>query len=249
MRVKYLRKYYKEQVRVFTVFFNGLSSEPDFDEIHELRVALKKLRAAYHILEEFTEGKFDARKNYSSYKKLFKKAGKVREVQMNRNLMVNSRKAGKELELYLNFMKEKESRSYITFLKAMRKLKEAGPEHSHNRNGGLDKLMSREQFVYKIKEIIKGRGQKIRKLNFRKATNEDIHKIRKDLKILASALKLYHKFKLDGSLKSRIGEIKQIEQALGNWHDEVVLKRSVEEFARKYAAGKVLNNTAMKNLI
>jgi len=60
-----------------------ISKELKPDEIHRLRVSIKRIKAVYQLLEEFSNGKFNAGKHYSIFKKIFNEAGKLREVQIN----------------------------------------------------------------------------------------------------------------------------------------------------------------------
>src|SRR5262245_15090748 len=104
-----LKKYLRKRERKTT----GLLDKPDQkftqDNFHDLRVEIKKVRALAAMLESIVKN-FDAKKILKPLKNIFSQAGKVRELQLEEN-MLHKRDPRRHLKTYvenLSLMKEKE---------------------------------------------------------------------------------------------------------------------------------------------
>jgi CHAD domain-containing protein len=79
--------YCRKLSRDFKASLNKLKAEPRKEDIHTLRVSLKKLRTLWAFVELASNGGWEQTKHRKSTKKLFKLAGKVREDQLNQELI------------------------------------------------------------------------------------------------------------------------------------------------------------------
>src|SRR5688572_29397658 len=84
------RKLYKRFEKKYDVFFREfLKVKIHFRmrDVHEMRVALKKLRAQLDYLSELTTGKINNMVDSESIEHVFHEAGKLRDHQMNLQIL------------------------------------------------------------------------------------------------------------------------------------------------------------------
>ncbi len=83
---KAFMKYYADLDRRFHFFFMELLREPGPETIHDLRVNLKKQVAFFRLLEALDDS-FIAEKAIDVFTEFYKKAGKVRDIQVERQVV------------------------------------------------------------------------------------------------------------------------------------------------------------------
>ena len=83
--------YWKEEQKVFNKNFEILGNSPDKDAVHDIRVAIKKLRACLKLYAIIT-GKKDWQNLFTETKNLFTVLGKERDVEMCLELLTDDEK-------------------------------------------------------------------------------------------------------------------------------------------------------------
>lgn len=246
---RYLHSFYKDALHTFHQKFKRLPGKLQPEDTHRLRIALKNLWADYFLLEVLSSNKFDAKRHYAKHKRLFNKAGKVREIQINSLIVPKAGLPAEILNLYLGFnsrKREKYERSFISYLHNFPK---KASKAANIKNAGLNKKMSKKEFLHRTGMVIKNKSGEIRRLNAKGNKVANIHQIRKDLKIIYRAVSLYPDIKLAHGLEGKTKEVKQIEQQLGKWHDGAVLERSMNKFLLKSDNHEVTGGKSVKKLL
>ena len=80
-----LQKYYKSRINSLEKILGKPDKIVTPEDFHKLRVEIKKLRAVLTLVN-WSEKNFKRKKFLKSYKKLFKQAGKVRDLQLEEAL-------------------------------------------------------------------------------------------------------------------------------------------------------------------
>lgn len=81
----------------------------DTEDIHNLRVTIKRLRAFYYLINAINPD-FNIQKNYKSARKLFKKAGRIRDIQIQICLASTwQAEIAAGIDPYLEVLRKKES--------------------------------------------------------------------------------------------------------------------------------------------
>ncbi|MBK8551588.1 MAG: CHAD domain-containing protein [Ignavibacteria bacterium] len=83
--MKQLKKYADNQYRALTELLSVYELTMDQEVLHRIRVELKKIKAIFHLISYCT-GKFNVSKEYSSLKIIFRKAGRIREIDVANKL-------------------------------------------------------------------------------------------------------------------------------------------------------------------
>ena len=214
-------QFFKTTYKEFQKYFKRVQKGADEEDIHQLRVALKKLKTILHIVDP--ENKILKTSEKKRIRRLFKVAGIIREAQVNMELVQHI--DDRTMEVYRSFLNEQihygakalqqftsDKKSADFFSKNT--LKEISKKTKHfSESHQLDKFRTR---VYdRIERYVHYAGDKI------------LHEIRKEIKHLLFITKFVH---VDDSKKEHINNLAD---QLGTWHDQAVLLYSLESFSAK----------------
>jgi CHAD domain-containing protein len=230
LRRRYLQKFYDSEIRKFRTNTKGLPAEPSAQELHELRLWLKRLWADFCLLEWVTHGRFNAGDQFLRYQPLFKKAGRMRELQQGCKMAANAGLQRSIVHRYIEYKAAKRKKYRYGISKEIRRLGKMSMDAKRMNKTALHIKMNREEFACRLAAAIESSLRRMQKLNALRRDNSNVHKLRKALKILHRAMKLYMKLTSVQSMNENIKHLKKAEKRLGDWHDGVVLMRSLHHF-------------------
>ncbi len=195
--------------------------EKDIDGVHDLRVALKRMRAFFNLVEA-VNGEFKANKNFRNYKKISGNTGGLRDSQVQRKLLDDMNKILKlDVNGYENFLKKKEDESFERFL-------------SFSQKEPLERLKGSKKIITKALKNITGVHSETkaqgRLYNLKNnlilissesdLKEEQLHRIRILSKETHYTFEIIQQcFHIYVDRKDFIKEIKKVHQILGKWHD------------------------------
>jgi CHAD domain-containing protein len=235
-----LKDSYEKRVRYFRERFALVSDSPSSSAIHDMRVGLKRLRTFFSLVASISP-EFPAEEAYLPARKLFRAAGRVRNLQvLEAKAHEASQAASLELSEYYNWLKDEERRALKKFKRARRGFDKRffdsswermaacleGPPVRQARKGAEDRLATL------IGEIRKERSMRhdVRRLHFLRTRTKEA---RYTLEIIQEAGATAEKAAL---LNERL---KDIHQSLGRWHDEEIVLESLREFRRVRTPGRL----------
>lgn len=228
----YILSYFKEQYSEFEK--NYLVARETYDEnaIHDMRVAIKKLKALFLFLEHLSEHQFNSSKNYLFYRRVFKSSGKIRDVQIQEQIIYSEIKGlNINCSIYIAHLKQKEEDAKRKFRSICKKTESNSQCKVHNR---VLKIVDRLEGL-DIKR--KGFDYLLNKLNYidflsKKAVNsEKWHEIRTHIKqalYIIDLLNLF--FEPDELLLSLHKKLKKFGERLGKWHDYDITYEQLRKF-------------------
>jgi CHAD domain-containing protein len=237
-----LKDCYERRVRYFDDHFALASEFPSTGAIHDTRVGLKRLRSFFDLVGSIGTG-FGAKKAFAPASKLFRAAGKVRNIHvLEAKVRDASKAASLELSEYYNWLKEDERREVKKFGRACRRFSKdfflsawtamapviEGP--AAPRAG----KKAEERFVGLIREI---RGERSMRRDVRR-----LHFLRTRAKEARYTLEILQECGLTGDDGARLDErLRDVHQSLGRWHDEEIVLESLREFRKSRAAGPLVS--------
>ena len=234
MRKKEERKYFEKEWREMKASLKAYLQKEQQEDLHHFRVQVKKI-SAFLILSESTGHHPVLTNHFKPIKRIFKKAGNIRNAYMNIEL-------GKtyqiENDTYINQQQELQSQTNAKF--------------KANSHKNLKKINS----VYKVlKEKIKAISDVHISLFYQNRLqliansltgiqfNEGLHTNRKQLKILIYNYKLTHPIIATGFNEPYLD---QVQTAIGNWHDHV---QAIDLFSGNQVNDKAAVNSLKKQNI
>jgi CHAD domain-containing protein len=241
--------YVREQVKQFRKNFIKSTSRKNFNEIHDYRVALKRLRTLINFIKK-VPGVKDLSNCYkiNNLKLAFKAGGILRETQINKIIL--SKYEHKNHIQYPGF------RKYLTQIgkKAFKELQYARSKFSATKLkkfekkliGAIDKVPS-SLFIKHIDLFIEKRIDQIQKMVTDKNVESSLHRIRRQTKSIKYLLEM-SKFgsRSYGNLKFEIDKITKLEDLIGDWHDQQVFKMQLDSYASKFRKRKEIDSDTLK---
>lgn len=229
--VNVIINYLKKQVDVINNSFENAIKNIDYNSIHNFRVASKKFRDIFKLLNYEKNSYLKLRKSYNkNFKKINDKLGKVRELQVSLNLIKSFEKNySYDLDLFKEY-----------FLKKI-----------HNKQKKLSKIDS-EKFKENYKIFFENLEDKLNRYN-RKITKyflsnlnhlvlnthfpgkdfEDLHDFRITLKKIRYAYEIISESEYKSlivDINKKIEVLRSYEVMIGNWHDILVFKNFLKKF-------------------
>jgi len=188
------------------------------ETIHQLRVSLKKTNAFFRLLESINS-EFDASEAFKPFKKIFKKAGRVRDINVQSDLL---KKLEKEFKMKVShqhaLLKKKEKNEFQSYKKYLKK-----------NAGRFDKKIGKKELkifdddpsLLKIKlYLVKQLEQIIDLMTSKKIDNSRLHKIRIQLKEYFYNVDLVNECILKNKIIVRhLAQLHELQDQLGKWHD------------------------------
>lgn len=221
-------QHYDSLLETFYFYFHKVEEGGDMEDIHQLRVSIKKLRAIWSLADIMLNGKWKKKKHQKLFKKLFDNAGMIREAQINLGLIAQMDDS--ELAEYSAHLKKLEDKGLIKLLNQIDRF-DTSKLDSLNRE--LFKHLSKtseEKILKHTESYISLRFKKIEKLLSKPLTNKQLHKIRILLKGIHELFTIIQELDLQNDLSELLEEIKTLNHEIGIWHDYTVLNTSLEKF-------------------
>jgi CHAD domain-containing protein len=230
MYQSHIIKHYNQLIADFHTYFRKVRKEKRKGDIHDLRVTIKKLRAIWSLMQEVTQGLLNQETHNKLVAKLFKEAGKVREAQINLSTIQKPKRKylSQFIKSQLKQQKQAEKRLKKTmknFNKHYFKLWDKSWQQSVNR-------IPEEIIVNRSIQLINIELKKVQKLNNQPANPKKLHQIRITLKAVHEILNILLKLQTSPSLIKTAKKIKNLNQEIGKWHDQLVMLESLEKFKK-----------------
>ena len=191
------------------------------EDFHKLRVEIKKLKAVAGFIE-FSDNHFSKRTQLKPFSKIYKQAGKIRELQLQHSFLEKHDDFLIEdylQELLKKIEKEKKKFASLLTTQSSKKIKKSTKkaEIFLKRTNDNDAIRFTNNEKRKIASLIKGLPLK----------KENAHKLRKILK------EDFYNRKRTNWPSRKINQEDDFLQLLGSWHDSVVLSDQLEKATLK----------------
>lgn len=236
---------YKNQQANFYLYFKKTLNSQDVENIHQLRVSIKKLRAMWILMEAASHKKFLNKDHFALCSKLFDKAGAVREVQVNLGIIEKYNRI--YLLPYVEYLRKTKRNAIEKLLREMKVFDLRRFEILDNELLKKIKIISKEIVLkesasYIHKEIIKI-GVFVDQL----PDDSKLHKIRIHLKLVSVIINIMYELNPATKLDSLQKNIKLLNNQIGQWHDFVALLKSLRYFTEQSLKKK--DKLQLKSLI
>lgn len=239
-RYREVSAFFAHRLNCFERSYSLALQELNLDNIHDLRVSIKKVRSLLSLLELASNKKFDPNESFHLLNPVFKNAGYIRECQINICLLEQfDNKVG---VLFRDHLIKKQTKSAKKLIREMN-------------NFDIDELKRRyeltRKYIFELPitqinqasvESVEDKIQKIKRLKQKASGKFWMHKIRKHLKYVLEILDLINSLVEDHELKPLSQKTKSCAKLIGEWHDYQVFLASFKRFLFI----KKINNKASK---
>jgi CHAD domain-containing protein len=191
---------------------------------HKLRVEIKKLNSLFDLIH-FCSINFKRKATYKPFKSIFRQAGKVRELQIEDTMLTDhfGKKIVKNRRINLKRLRLKEEKYFFSMLN--KKLKNQVNKKYQAIIPHLNKIDKKKKITYFDKK-----KNYIQELLVQESIQiEQIHKLRKQLKILN-----YNKAIVDKEKpEEKFSKQNVLPELLGKWHDCQVIIKHLEKTLKR----------------
>ncbi len=228
---EYIYLFYCNRIASFKVNIYKAGITGNSTDIHRARLDLKKVFTLYNFFEILDISFLKKGELYQILRQLYRSAGKIREIQVNYLLLLQRDPVGISYPSLYKWMKEEEQRATDAFLVLVKQFDEKKLIATEKtifeicqRYSGLKIRSKTEDYIRKSAEIVKT-------ILRCEPNDKELHQIRKQLKAMAMVMTIVHNIKPGIHLSHLLSEVNKTEMMIGDWHDRVVLKKFIEQFA------------------
>ena len=207
--MKILKSYFKKRKKALNLILEKSPDRYTVKTFHELRLEIKKLEALFELIA-FSSKKFKLQKTFTPFRIIFKKAGKIREIQLEQTLL-EEQPNFHLLKKYPNQLKKLETKKIKNFFATANKHLIKKLKGKYRKIIWLfSKISTKDVNDYRYKTR-KELEKLIRKNIFKK---KQIHDFRKRLKVYQYNEKITNLHQ-----KKRVPAQDKLSDLLGKWHD------------------------------
>lgn len=245
MKKNQIIPHYERHLAAFHEHFNNTQQRQKMEDIHQMRVSVKKLRAIWSLIEIVSHGKWKKKAHYALFRRLYQAAGKLRETQVNLKMAKQFKVA--YLRPYIEYLE----RSEKVFSKNLAlRMPKFDKEEFEILNSKLIKKMANmtdELVVQEAIAFVVKKSKIVQKLRDQPHDDEKLHKIRIHLKAVNQILTIIKELGTSKVLSSIQGQVKLLNSHIGKWHDYYELQESIKRFLPQSTGKK--NTRLMNKLI
>jgi len=230
--------YYGNLQRIVEENYNLAVRFADVEGVHDMRVGIKRLRAYFNLIE-WINPVFQAKQTLKPIRRLFKAAGKVRDIHVQQELMMRwITELNLEMSEYYNFLKQKETEERKRFADfAKKKFDPKVFQSNWTLIQNVLSFISTEYIQYKSEERFNAQIEEL--IKFKEKENlaeDDYHSIRILSKETRYTLEVLQTCFPPKSIWEKLNEtLRKVHQALGRWHDNDVSLLFLDGFMLSYA--------------
>jgi CHAD domain-containing protein len=212
------RKFFKKRLSALKSLLKKPRKKVSVDDFHELRVEIKKIRAALALLNFSAKG-FKRKRTEKGFDKIFKQAGAVRELQLEeqtiKDLHLNT-----TLKTYATGLRKDRKKEKDKFFKLANKKNIAALNDTYEEV----KPFFKEITPQKAQQFLDMERNKIdRLIQAQQFAPKQLHQLRKKFKELNYVLKI---FAADNQQAEKTEKLQDI---LGEWHDKTIVVRHLHK--------------------
>jgi CHAD domain-containing protein len=230
----HLLKYFQLRSNNFWFWFEKTFRDFGVEDLHKLRVEIKKFRSFLRYVEMDDKLAFDKKDHYRLLSTIFKPGGALRETQMNLALLKRHRAFDLPgYQAYLTRRMEKQS------VKLKASLDQFDSDLMHELNEVLLhelSLINEAAIMSNASSFINSELATMRKLRRVISNPKDLHQVRTHTKAMGYVARMIYEMYPTKKLESLLLPAKSAEKLIGNWHDRVVFRNSLLRYLKKNPA-------------
>jgi CHAD domain-containing protein len=236
-----LQKYLEKQLLQFGANFGQVCADSDADAVHDMRVAVKRIRALEVLAGKVAQNQIDPEAS-GDLRQLFKLSGRIRDMQVQQHLLdllaAKLNTSFGELAVYLKNSEHKSIKKFTEFV---------GNHSDTDFAGSLAREIikifngaSENDLAAGVKSVVAEIIETVRLMKTDQQHEEYLHEIRRKLKQYNYLLSVYDKQSSDyAELLITLQHLEKANDLLGEWHDldvarEILLKFLVNKTEQSF---------------
>ncbi|MDD4604641.1 MAG: CHAD domain-containing protein [Bacteroidales bacterium] len=230
---EFLCLFYRKKTTAFLSHVYRACITGNLKDIHRARLDVKRIFELYSLFEMLDPTVFKHQGGFKLFRPLYRQAGKIREIQVNYLLLENPHPLDIDYNTFNQWQRKEEQKAVQKFIKKVKQFKEAELMNTDKMIEIICYRISIFKLRLKTTEYIKDKAEQVKNLQLNDPDEDDIHKIRKILKAMATISTLVYSVKSGKWLDEVITILNKTEMMIGDWHDRVILKKAIERFMKE----------------
>ena len=229
---EYFYRFFRKRTYSFHASIYKAGITADTDDIHKARVDLKKVFALFNFFDMLEATGFNQKKSASLFRDIFLKAGRIRENQVN---IQNIDKYGQDtpgMVLFSRFLKKEQKKFTKAFIAAVVQFDEQRLKEVAKTIKKCCRDISSETVTRKSGDYLSKKAGRIKLLAEHPEDDNNIHKTRQEMKKMGAIASLLFQVIPEPETERLIIKLNQAEVLIGEWHDQVVLLDSLDQFLK-----------------
>lgn len=244
-----LNRYLFYQRKTFERCFPKIQDVTDDDAIHDIRVSIKKTRTLLLLLDYIYPGTWDIGEHYRPFRKIFKRLGLIRDLQVQQKLAVYlHQKCPGNIEGYSAYLKDHEKVTRSNVNNWLRMYSSPDWQSLEEDIRTFYFRTGKKQIILKANDYIEHKINHAKEISHQK-DRITIHLIRRLLKEARYMMEMIGSVvKETADYKPLQNKIKPIENYLGDWHDRMVALDHIFQYEKSmhtYFPHKKINSQSM----
>ncbi|MBO0933151.1 CHAD domain-containing protein [Fibrella aquatilis] len=203
---------------------------PTDEHIRRVRVGIKRLRSLYKLIAMIRPRAFKRRRHKQALRKLFKRAGQVRDIQVSQAALPRLSVPVEVKKAYRLFLEKRENKARKKLQKALVRFHKKALKPTTRLIRRLSKKTNPATIDRRLRAFIDQEAAAIYALQQAEPSPERVHEARKQLKSLVEVGTLLMQLTPDDALATVLTNAKQLQAQIGHWHDSIVLLHHLEAF-------------------
>jgi CHAD domain-containing protein len=228
----FLFQFYRKRTSSFLANIYKAIITGESEDIHRLRVDVKKIYALYSLFEMIRPDLFKKKVRYNLFLNLFKLSGKIREIQVHQIFLSKPKYKKTDFSDFTAFLKEQENLAVRKFLQEIKGFNDKELKSTEKDIRKICLNISARKLTQKSEEYIAQKAKKIQVLLTEEQKTENVHRIRKYLKAMSTVTSLVFNVRPDEKLGLIISGLNKSEVMIGEWHDKIVLTDIIDLYIK-----------------
>lgn len=225
-----LYAFYQQRAQSLIERTNAAREHLTDERIRRVRVGIKRLRALFQLMQLIRPRLFQSRRHERVVRKLFKRAGRVRDCQVSQDALPQMAVPAEVKKQYRHFLEVRERKARKKLKKALKRFQKKDLKPAAKLIRRIGRQVSPTKIDGRLRTFIDLEATAIETLQALAQSSATTHEIRKHLKSLIDVGTLLMQLTTDDELARMLTRAKQVQTQLGNWHDKIVLLQHLEAF-------------------
>lgn len=232
---KALSDFFILQIESYEKHRQLILADPDMEDIHQLRLSIKRIRALFELLEALEPENFSVRKQLGKIRHVFQCSSHIRDLQVQQLLLQDfSISLGLSFKKFEKYLTKQEKDSNKLLIRQLKKttdnsLRSLLPLVEEYFEGTYTKTQTDQKILWAVKHILLSINDREKET----LTDDRFHEIRGRLKTAHYLLSLITGKKKElSTLNEMLEKLHLTEELLGKWNDRVVALRLLINFFR-----------------
>jgi hypothetical protein len=225
---KRLYKFLQEKEEIFSYHLKELQLQINENDTHILRKSIKNFKPIFQLIEVL-DPSFKASHHFKPLKTIFKPAGDLREIQVNRKTLFNLCPECEIIELYTIYSQKLIQQSTAELKLAVKTFKIKKHQKSLKEIKLIAQELSGKDLKHNSFAYINSKLQLIDQFLQQEKSEENVHEIRIYLKQISAIIILLGKLNHRAFSEELYTIFKNTEDEIGIWHDMIRLRDTIAD--------------------